>query len=221
MSAKKIKRRSKVKPFIKIINYNHLMPTRYTLELEGLKGVITSDTFKEPSQKLEARKTIRKTLEDKYNTGKNKWFFQPLSELKRRMHRRTISANRSQDSERFSIDASPIGLALQSRLLFLTYLTSPSRSHLKCLMVKSSAVILKSHSAQLNTSNSYIAMFMLSYDILYEPSPILIATLHKLRGCQITGSGRGDGASRLTRATPAIGHSVTLYLHRQAHIPCC
>lgn len=79
MSAKKIKRRSKVKPFIKIINYNHLMPTRYTLELEGLKGVITSDTFKEPSQKVEAKKTIRKTLEDKYNTGKNKWFFQPLS----------------------------------------------------------------------------------------------------------------------------------------------
>jgi large subunit ribosomal protein L27e len=28
MSAKKIEKRSKIKPFIKVVNYNHLMPTR-------------------------------------------------------------------------------------------------------------------------------------------------------------------------------------------------
>ena len=80
MSKKRQTKRSKVKPFIKIVNYNHLMPTRYTLELEGLKGVVTNDTFKEVSQREEAKKTVKKTLEDRYTSGKNRWFFTPLSE---------------------------------------------------------------------------------------------------------------------------------------------
>lgn len=54
------------------------MPTRYTLELEGLKGVISNDTFSEVSQREEAKKTVKKTLEERYLSGKNKWFFTPL-----------------------------------------------------------------------------------------------------------------------------------------------
>ncbi|KAL2222739.1 60S ribosomal protein L27e [Thermoascus aurantiacus ATCC 26904] len=78
MGKKKIEKRSRLKPFIKTINYNHLMPTRYTLELEGLKGVVTNDTFKEVSQREEAKKTVKKALEDRYHSGKNRWFFTPL-----------------------------------------------------------------------------------------------------------------------------------------------
>ena len=79
MSKVRQAKRSKVKPFIKIINYNHLMPTRYTLELEGLKGVVTNDTFKEVSQREEAKKLVKKTFEDRYGSGKNRWFFTQLS----------------------------------------------------------------------------------------------------------------------------------------------
>ena len=57
------------------------MPTRYTLELEGLKGVISSDTFKEVSQREDAKKTVKKALEERYASGKNRWFFTPLSEF--------------------------------------------------------------------------------------------------------------------------------------------
>lgn len=78
MGQKKVDKRSHVKPFIKVANYNHLMPTRYTLELEGLKGVVTPDTFKEVSQREDAKKTIKKALEDRYTSGKNRWFFTPL-----------------------------------------------------------------------------------------------------------------------------------------------
>ena len=60
------------------VNYSHLFPTRYALELEGLKGIISADTFKEPSQRDDARKNIKKLLEERYQSGKNKWFFQPL-----------------------------------------------------------------------------------------------------------------------------------------------
>jgi large subunit ribosomal protein L27e len=78
MGTKRVHRRSRVKPFIKVVNYNHLMPTRYTLELEGLKGVVAQDTFKEPEARKEARKTIKKVFEERFQAGKNRWFFQPL-----------------------------------------------------------------------------------------------------------------------------------------------
>lgn len=78
MGKKKVDKRSKVKPFIKVANYNHLMPTRYTLELEGLKGVISHDTFKEVSQREEAKKNVKKALEERYTSGKNRWFFTAL-----------------------------------------------------------------------------------------------------------------------------------------------
>lgn len=72
MSEKRVTKRSKVKPFIKVINYNHLMPTRYALELETLKGVVSAETFKEPTQRREAKITIKKAFEERYTSGKNK-----------------------------------------------------------------------------------------------------------------------------------------------------
>ncbi|KPI35830.1 60S ribosomal protein L27-B [Cyphellophora attinorum] len=78
MGKKRVEKRSKVKPFIKQINYNHIMPTRYTLELEGLKNVISNDTFKEVSQREDAKKQVKKAMEERYLSGKNRWFFQPL-----------------------------------------------------------------------------------------------------------------------------------------------
>ncbi|KAG1145113.1 hypothetical protein G6F37_008654 [Rhizopus arrhizus] len=52
MGKKKVAKCSKVNTFIKIVNYNHMMPTRYdsyALELEQIKGIISSKTFKEPT----------------------------------------------------------------------------------------------------------------------------------------------------------------------------
>ncbi|ORY94328.1 ribosomal L27e protein family-domain-containing protein [Lobosporangium transversale] len=78
MGKKRVAKRSKVKPFIKVVNYNHVMPTRYGLELESLKSAVTVDSFKEPSQREEAKKAIKKLFEERYNSGKNKWFFTKL-----------------------------------------------------------------------------------------------------------------------------------------------
>jgi len=85
MPEKKIAKRSKLKPFIKVVNYTHLMPTRYALEVE-LKSVVTTDIVNgsqaNPTARQNARKEVKKLLEDKYNnsmkTGKSKWFFQKL-----------------------------------------------------------------------------------------------------------------------------------------------
>ncbi|ORX50900.1 hypothetical protein DM01DRAFT_1347233 [Hesseltinella vesiculosa] len=78
MGKKKVAKRSRVKPFIKVVNYNHMMPTRYALDLEQIKGTISADTFKEPSQREDAKKVIKKLFQERYQTGKNKWFFNKL-----------------------------------------------------------------------------------------------------------------------------------------------
>lgn len=43
LGAKKTAKRTKVKPFVKLVNYNHLMPTRYSLDVESFKSVVTSE----------------------------------------------------------------------------------------------------------------------------------------------------------------------------------
>jgi large subunit ribosomal protein L27e len=41
MGKKKAEKRSKVKPFIKIVNFSHLMPTRYFLSLLFTGSLVT------------------------------------------------------------------------------------------------------------------------------------------------------------------------------------
>ncbi|KAG2220960.1 hypothetical protein INT45_006493, partial [Circinella minor] len=78
MGKKKLAKRSKVKPFVKIVNYNHMMPTRYALDLEQIKGTVSAETFKDGTQRSESKKVIKKLFEERYQTGKNKWFFSKL-----------------------------------------------------------------------------------------------------------------------------------------------
>ncbi|KAI8900327.1 ribosomal L27e protein family-domain-containing protein [Globomyces pollinis-pini] len=77
MGQKKVAKRSKVKAFIKAVNYNHIMPTRYNLDVD-VKQVVTAESLKEPTQRVAARKAVKKLFEDRFNSGKNKWFFQKL-----------------------------------------------------------------------------------------------------------------------------------------------
>lgn len=77
MSVKKAERRSKMKPFMKVLNYNHLMPTRYNFEVD-FKGAVTLDTLKDAKKKKECRKEIKTILGEKYKAGQNKWFFSKL-----------------------------------------------------------------------------------------------------------------------------------------------
>jgi large subunit ribosomal protein L27e len=63
---------------LQVVNYSHLFPTRYSVELEGLKGILSAESFKEPTQREDSKKQVKKLLEDRYTSGKNKWFFQPL-----------------------------------------------------------------------------------------------------------------------------------------------
>lgn len=86
MSKKKIVLRSQLTPFIKVVNYNHVMPTRYTLDInDKMKSGVDIAAFSSPGANAErpearttSRATIKKEFQGRYNAGKNKWFFTPL-----------------------------------------------------------------------------------------------------------------------------------------------
>lgn len=60
-----------------ILNYNHLMPTRYSVDLTSDLKVTTKD-LKDPMKRKKVRFQTRVKLEERYKQGKNKWFFQKL-----------------------------------------------------------------------------------------------------------------------------------------------
>merc|ERR1739844_825656 len=78
MGKTKIKQRSKVKPFLKVINYNHMMPTRYTVDIGFDKAILNKEVLKDPAKKKKARHMVRTNFEERYKSGKNKWFFHKL-----------------------------------------------------------------------------------------------------------------------------------------------
>ncbi|XP_070953604.1 large ribosomal subunit protein eL27-like [Macaca nemestrina] len=75
---KKIAKRSKIKSFVKVYNYNHLMPTRYSMDIPLDKTVVNKDVFRDPAHKRRTRQEAKVKFEERYKTGKKKWSFQKL-----------------------------------------------------------------------------------------------------------------------------------------------
>uniref|UniRef100_A0A8C5KK27 Large ribosomal subunit protein eL27 n=1 Tax=Jaculus jaculus TaxID=51337 RepID=A0A8C5KK27_JACJA len=78
MGKKKTAKRSKIKSFVKVYNYNHLIPTRYSVDIPLDKTVVNKDVFRDPALKCKARREAKVKFEERYKMGKNKWFFQNL-----------------------------------------------------------------------------------------------------------------------------------------------
>lgn len=100
MGKAKLKKRSKIKPFLKVsyskqiphpvwsnqcpllpppfqlVNYNHLMPTRYSVDIPFEK--INPKDLKDPVKRKTHRFQTRVKFEERYKAGKNKWFFTKL-----------------------------------------------------------------------------------------------------------------------------------------------
>merc|ERR1712121_567620 len=54
MGKKKLKQRSKVTAFVKVLNYNHLMPTRYSVDLAFEKNYGTKEICMDQALKIQA-----------------------------------------------------------------------------------------------------------------------------------------------------------------------
>mmetsp|Transcript_5833 Transcript_5833/g.14842 ORF Transcript_5833/g.14842 Transcript_5833/m.14842 type:complete len:82 (-) Transcript_5833:36-281(-) len=79
MSKKLVSKRSRLKPFIKVVNYNHLMPTRYVMSVDiDKKEIVTMANLKDRQKRWEAKKEVKKKLTAAYLEGSNPWFFKKL-----------------------------------------------------------------------------------------------------------------------------------------------
>lgn len=67
MGKKKAEKRSKVKPFIKCLNYNHVMPTRYQVDIhDKLKKVLSAEVPRDAAVRHTARKEVKAILQQRY-----------------------------------------------------------------------------------------------------------------------------------------------------------
>ena len=67
MSKRKITKRLKIKPFVKYVNDNHMMPTRYTVPAEVQPATLVTDQQMDSSDgRIESRKFIKSLLEEKF-----------------------------------------------------------------------------------------------------------------------------------------------------------
>merc|ERR1711865_219632 len=92
MSKKKTAKRMKLKPFVKLVNFNHIMPTRYQISdldlKKSLKNQLITQVIEEHGKKVEYLKSVKIILETRYQdqnasrTSKNKdgakYFFKKL-----------------------------------------------------------------------------------------------------------------------------------------------
>mmetsp|Transcript_55413 Transcript_55413/g.104017 ORF Transcript_55413/g.104017 Transcript_55413/m.104017 type:complete len:148 (+) Transcript_55413:58-501(+) len=67
MSKKKITKRTKVKPFVKYVNYNHVMPTRYQVPADLSPASICTDQQMETHDgRVEAKKFTKSLFQEKF-----------------------------------------------------------------------------------------------------------------------------------------------------------
>merc|ERR1712007_217525 len=72
-SEKTREKRQKMKTFVKLVNYNHIMPTRYSLDVD-LKANVTPDVV-DSTKRKNASLGAKKVFEEKFKSSKSKWFF--------------------------------------------------------------------------------------------------------------------------------------------------
>ncbi|EXC23655.1 60S ribosomal protein L27 [Morus notabilis] len=147
-------KKSHMKAFVKLVNYQHLMPTRYTLDVDlkdvvistgyvftlaggamswisKLQSVIALSTTEicqhstlQSKDKVTALKETKKCLEERFKTDKNMWFFTKLSFHFK--HKNPIIINTTKSSNSNSIPQKHTCIqAIQSELSKTLRLESP------------------------------------------------------------------------------------------------
>jgi large subunit ribosomal protein L27e len=64
MSQKKFDRKCRLKPFVKFVNYNHMLPTRFVIkdDLE-FKNVVTEEKMADPNSRVSMKAELKKQLQ--------------------------------------------------------------------------------------------------------------------------------------------------------------
>ena len=69
MGKKKVQKRTKCKSFVKYVNYNHMMPTRYLVPSDfDAKTLVTDEQMSSHETKAAARKAVKAIFDEKFTT---------------------------------------------------------------------------------------------------------------------------------------------------------
>lgn len=69
MNEKKQERRTRIGAFVKFVNYQHILPTRYVVSADiDLKGVVTEEKMGSVKLRKDLRKELRNTFTKKYTS---------------------------------------------------------------------------------------------------------------------------------------------------------
>ncbi|UKJ90110.1 60S ribosomal protein L27 [Theileria orientalis] len=72
MSPKKVEKRLKLKAFVKYVNVNHLMPTRYMVNTAlDPKALLSDDQMEDKASRAAARKAVKAALEECFSKPEN------------------------------------------------------------------------------------------------------------------------------------------------------
>lgn len=64
MSKKKVERKSTVKPFVKYVNYNHMLPTRFIIKDDlDFKTIVNDDKMADPNARKAMKKELKSLME--------------------------------------------------------------------------------------------------------------------------------------------------------------
>jgi large subunit ribosomal protein L27e len=80
MLKKQVKKRTKINAFVKRVNYNHIMPTRY--QLDDITDIVATATkpgvLRDSTKRRVAEAKIGNAFRNKYMAGEKPWFFEKL-----------------------------------------------------------------------------------------------------------------------------------------------
>uniref|UniRef100_A0A7S1Y969 60S ribosomal protein L27 n=1 Tax=Sexangularia sp. CB-2014 TaxID=1486929 RepID=A0A7S1Y969_9EUKA len=80
MLKKQVKKRTKINAFVKRVNYNHIMPTRY--QLDDIAPIVAEATktgvLRDSTKRRLAEANIATAFGAKHKKGENPWFFEKL-----------------------------------------------------------------------------------------------------------------------------------------------
>merc|ERR1712050_622814 len=66
MSDKKIKSKARVRPFVKFVNYTHLLATRFTVKEDfDFKSIVTEEACETPEERKAMVKSLKAKLEER------------------------------------------------------------------------------------------------------------------------------------------------------------
>ncbi|CAH8526208.1 unnamed protein product [Schistosoma mattheei] len=78
MGKKRMESRCKIKPFVKVVNYNHLMPTRHSVNIVFDTKIINKNSLGDKSLRKKAKLEAKLKLQQRYKSNENPWFFHKL-----------------------------------------------------------------------------------------------------------------------------------------------